>query len=319
MSESLMMFGILKLLVCQHTRLRVVLVLLACTASPLWAETAVADNAARGTAGGPLTMVVMDPLALPLSCPCVKGYAQRKYDRLADYLQQQLGRPVRVVFNESLVKALRTDAAGKADLVIGKDSVVRADAKRAGRNLTAVARLTGKDGATTQTGLIVVPATDPARTVTDLKGYRIIFGPAECDEKHAAALALLKSNGIDPPARPETSAACSDGATRILELGHQVRAAAVISSYAKPLLEGCGTIDRGALRVVAETQPVPFVTALVDRRLPAAVRQELTRALLNIASQPQLCRDLETLLGFVAIAQQPGPAATANHSAVKKK
>jgi hypothetical protein len=36
---------------------------------------------------GDLTIVVMDPLALPLSCPCVKGYAQRKYETLAEYQQ----------------------------------------------------------------------------------------------------------------------------------------------------------------------------------------------------------------------------------------
>jgi len=314
-----MMFAILRLPDMKHTRLRVVLVLLACTTSPLWAETPVASNTPGVTARRPLTMVVMDPLAEPLSCPCVKGYAQRKYDELASYLQQQLGRPVTVVFNESLVKALHGDAAGSADLVIGKQSVVRADAKQAGRKLIAIARLTGKDGKTTQTGLIVVPKADPAKIITDLKGYRIVFGPTECDEKHAAALALLEANGIDPPARPETSAACSDGATRILELGPQVRAAAVISSYAKPLLEGCGTIDRGALRVVGETSPVPFVAALVDARLPVAVRQGLTRALLDVASHPQLCHDLESLLGFVAVTQQPGPSAASDHTTVKKK
>ena len=32
-------------------------------------------------------MVVMDPLALPLSCPCVKGYAQRNYDKLGEKLE----------------------------------------------------------------------------------------------------------------------------------------------------------------------------------------------------------------------------------------
>ena len=26
------------------------------------------------------TLIVMDPLAAPLSCPCVEGYAQRKYE-----------------------------------------------------------------------------------------------------------------------------------------------------------------------------------------------------------------------------------------------
>jgi hypothetical protein len=39
----------------------------------------------RAMAGdpAPLTMIVMDPLAAPLACPCVKGYAQRDYEKLA--------------------------------------------------------------------------------------------------------------------------------------------------------------------------------------------------------------------------------------------
>ena len=37
-------------------------------------------------AAKPVQVVVMDPLALPLSCSCVDGVGQRQYDRLADYL-----------------------------------------------------------------------------------------------------------------------------------------------------------------------------------------------------------------------------------------
>src|SRR6266496_3933906 len=69
-----------------------------------------------------IVMVVMDPLALPLSCPCVKGYAQRDYDKLGAKLQKELGHPVRVIYNESLTTALKGDAHGRADLVIGKHS-----------------------------------------------------------------------------------------------------------------------------------------------------------------------------------------------------
>src|SRR5437764_3578476 len=78
----------------------------------------------------PLTVVVMDPLALPLSCPCVAGYAQRDYDKLGKSLEGQLGRPVTVEFAETLTGALEKKTQGKADLVIGKYSVVRAGAKK---------------------------------------------------------------------------------------------------------------------------------------------------------------------------------------------
>src|SRR4051812_39798340 len=76
-----------------------------------------------------LTVVVMDPLAAPLSCPCVKGYAQRDYDQLARHLEKQLGRPVVVAYSESLVGALKKKTEGKADLVVGKFSVIASDAK----------------------------------------------------------------------------------------------------------------------------------------------------------------------------------------------
>ena len=35
----------------------------------------------------PVQVVVMDPLALPLSCSCVEGVGQRRYDQLAEHLE----------------------------------------------------------------------------------------------------------------------------------------------------------------------------------------------------------------------------------------
>lgn len=254
----------------------------------------------------PLTLVVMDPLALPLSCPCVEGYAQRKYEELGKFLQQELGRPVEVAFDESLVVALKKKTKNRADLVIGKCSVVQHDARKAGLELRQLAALSGKDGKLTQTGLVVVVAKDPAKTVADLGGYRIIFGPAECDEKHAAALALLKEHQVPAPAKIETCVACSEGAEKIIELGPSGKTATVISSYAAPLLEGCGHIKKGDLRIVGETAPVPFIGAFVNRQLPAADQEALQAALRKVGNQPHLLTALETKLGFVDVPSTVG-------------
>jgi ABC-type phosphate/phosphonate transport system substrate-binding protein len=251
----------------------------------------------------PLSLVVMDPLAAPLSCPCVAGYAQRKYEKLADYLGERLGRPVQVTFAESFEKALAQDGCDAIDLAIGKDSVVRHDAAALKLAATPLARLTGKDGRTTQTGLIVVRAADPARQVADLRGYRILFGPAECDEKSAAPRAMLTAAGVEMPgpAVAETAEACSDGACKIIEWGDSERAAAVISSYAAPLLEGCGTINKGDLRVVGETEPVPFITAFATNRLDEPLQAEIRQALLDGGKQAELLAALESLVGFVPL------------------
>jgi ABC-type phosphate/phosphonate transport system substrate-binding protein len=249
-----------------------------------------------------LVMVVMDPLAKPLSCPCVQGYAQRDYDKLAEKLSKALGRPVRAVYNESLAKALESDTKGRADLVIGKHSVVKFDAERTKRKLEPVASLTNKAGGTEMTGLILVPKDDPAHSLADLEGYRIVFGPEECDEKYSAALALLEEHGVSRPEKLETSPACSDGACLILEEAKlDRRGAAVISSYAQPLLEGCGTVEKGALRIVGETAPVPFIEAFVNKELPDDLRKQIATALLKSTIDPLLRRALETREGFVAL------------------
>ena len=247
----------------------------------------------------PLVMVVMDPLSAPLACDCVQGYAQRKYEGLASHLQRELGRKVEVYWSESLVTALADQTKGRADLVVGKHSVVVADAQQTGRKLLPIAQLTGKDGTVTQTGLLVVRAADPAVKPADLKGYRIFFGPAEAEEKNAAARLLLKTEGVDLPAKEETFGACSEAAVALLELPAEQRAAAVISSYAQPLLEGCGSINKGDLRVIGQTNPVPFVTAFVREDLPQPVRAAIEAALLSTGSAPNLLRQLETQKGFV--------------------
>jgi ABC-type phosphate/phosphonate transport system substrate-binding protein len=249
----------------------------------------------------PFTLVVMDPLAAPLACDCVQGYAQRDYTKLGEFLKPYVGE-VRVVFAQSLEKSLDGKPIGRADVIIGKDSVIRYDAKKTKREVAPVAALTGKDGKTTQTGLFVVLNADPAEKVADLKGYRIFFGPEDCDEKSAAPLKLLKSAGVPTPEKIETCPACSEAATKVLELGPEVRSAAVISSYAEPLLEGCGTIKKGDLRVIGETPELPFVTAFVDSTLPAEARKKIVDGLMEVQYDINMLGALESKQGFVPYA-----------------
>ena len=278
----------------------------------LFAEVRTVGAEAEGP-DAPLQLVVMDPLAAPLSCPCVEGYAQRDYHVLSEQLSSLLRRSIRVTFGESYAAAVKK-AGGVADIVIGKNSVVRADTAAMKQKMLAVAHLTDMQGSTEQHGLIVVNREDPARTVKDLKGYTIIFGPAESDEKHAAALSLLKTAGVSVPTKLTIDAACSEGACTVIELGPKSRTAAVISSYAQPLLEGCGTIRKGDLRVVAKTSPVPFVTAFVSARLSMQERTEIVKSLRDVSTQPSVLEAMESLVGFLPISD----AKVAENTAKKK-
>jgi ABC-type phosphate/phosphonate transport system substrate-binding protein len=257
-----------------------------------------------------LTLIVMDPLAGPLACDCVQGYAQRKYELLGNFLSEKLQRPVKVYWSDSLARAIEEKTSGKAHLVIGKHSVVLFDAKAAGRRFRPIASLTGQDGTTTQTGLIVVRTADPAQTVADLAGYRIFFGPEDCDEKSLAPLMLLQTHGIARPEPLETCAACSNAATKLVELDPGVKAAAVISSYAEPLLQGCGTVKKGDLRVVGVSDPVPFITAFVSDDLPQPEQAAIQAALLEVGTQAELLIGLETGSGFVEYQPVPTPGSS---------
>ncbi|WP_068267037.1 PhnD/SsuA/transferrin family substrate-binding protein [Rubripirellula obstinata] len=248
-----------------------------------------------------LSLVVMDPLAAPLSCPCVEGYAQRDYTVLAKYLESTLGRPVMVTFHGSLSSAISKND-GKADIVIGKRSVVVADAASAKISLTPISRLSDQQGGTDQYGMIVVNQKDPAQSVADLADYTIIFGPSEAEEKHNAAIELLQDAGVMIPlVRRSIDEACSDGACKVIDLGPESKTAAVISSYAQPLLEGCGTIKKGDLRVVGKTEPVPFITVFIADSVDVATQTKLRGAFGNAALDPELLTALESLAGFLPV------------------
>lgn len=255
----------------------------------------------------PLTIVVMDPLSAPLACDCVKGYAQRKYEKLGEFLQSKLHRPVRVYWSESLETALEEKTKGRVDLVIGKHSVVLSDAKEAHITVEPVAQLSGKDGKTTQTGLFIVRAADPANSMKDLTGYRVLFGPADCDEKSSSPMALLKKSGLPVPSPVETAPSCSDAAKTMLEMPANEKVAAVVSSYAQPLLEGCGSIKKGDVRVIGESEPVPFITAFVNTKLDKETKAALTEALLKVSEEASLLIGLETQNGFVRFNEQAAP------------
>ncbi len=261
--------------------------------------TARAETPTDSIAKDALVMVVMDPMAAPLACDCVKGLAQRKYETLAEYLEPRLKQKVTVVWSESLVTALKEKSDGRADIIIGKDSVVRSDARRAKLSVAPIASLTDLKGSTKQRGLFVVRASSPASSLIDIENYQILFGPEECDEKWSAPRAALKELEIPFASSSKSCSSCSVAAKELLEMSQGTLAAAVISSYAEPLLEGCGTIKKGDLRVIGETGEVPFVTCFVNQSLPREKNALLLSALLEMKSSADMLTIMETKSGFV--------------------
>jgi ABC-type phosphate/phosphonate transport system substrate-binding protein len=253
-----------------------------------------------GPSNADLTLVVRDPLAAQLACACVEGYAQRKYDKLADYLSRGVKKSIRVKWTESLTKLVESESFVPS-IVVGKDSVVRAEAKRLNRVMVPIATLTDQNGSATQTGFFVVRGKNPAVSLIDLEGYKILFGPESCDEKYLAAVAKLHEAEVNFQFG-ETCETCSVAAKMLLELTDSDKSAAVISSYAEPLLVGCGNIKKGDLRVVAQTDEVPFISVFVDSTVPKDLRMAIREAFLKSSSDPKVLEILQSQKGFLPYA-----------------
>lgn len=252
--------------------------------------------------GTPLRLVVMDPLCRELACDCVKGYARRDYRRLASFLANEMGRDVRVACAESLVSPEAGEPRA-VDLIVGKFSAVAWDAARARVEVRPLAMLTSRKGETTLEGLFIVRKDDPAKSVADLAGRRILFGPPDSDEKRAAALAALEAFGIPMPAQLPAAEGCTTAAMAVVDGASD---AAVISSYAMPLLEGCGTIAEGELRVIGRTDPVPFIGVFATGRVPASLDAALRAALCRVAADAPLLEAMESGDGFIPIESAAG-------------
>ena len=247
--------------------------------------------------GVPLRLAVGDPLAVDNACACVAGYAQRDYRVLAEAITRETGRPVKLAFADTLESA-RERLGGEPHLMIGKASAVEAEWARSGkRDGRCLARLTDERGDTVFQGVLAVRADDPAQKVADAVRYRVIFGPEKCVEKHGAALELMRTFGYCATGALETADNCTLAARRVAEGGPGT--AAFISDYAMPLLVGCGAVDKGGLRVIGRTGPIPFVAVYATGLLTDKEAATVQAALLRIGKSKPIRKALESRDGFV--------------------
>ncbi|MBN1815960.1 MAG: PQQ-binding-like beta-propeller repeat protein [Sedimentisphaerales bacterium] len=254
-----------------------------------------------------LKIAVLDPLAKPLACACVSGYAQRDYEKLGAFLQKRLEHPVEMVFADNLAKLLEQES-GPIHLAIGKYSAVMYDSEKKHMTIRPVAMLTGQEGTTTLTGLFVVRKDDPAQHIKDLRERKILLGPEYAEEKNAAALEALGKEWIYLSREERiTAETCRDAALDVLENKADVT---ILSSYCLPLLEGGGTIEKGSLRVIGQTEPVPFITVFMTEYRTGISSDKLVEILGNVKDDPSLLASLESKAGFVGLTDPAGSIVT---------
>jgi outer membrane protein assembly factor BamB/ABC-type phosphate/phosphonate transport system substrate-binding protein len=259
----------------------------------------------------------MDPLAKELACACVKGFGQRDYRKLAARLEKALGQRVTIDFSDDLAETL---AAGSGRnvissqvIVIGDQSLVAHGAKKAGLKSRPVCDLTDVDGNTTLPALFIVRSDDTAKELKDLAGRKVLFGIPDADEKHAAALAALREARAEPATSMQRDS-FGDAALDVLDSPSSPGPVAVVPGYAMRLLEGCGSVKPGSLRVIGKTRAVPFITVFVSDNIPAEKEEKIVVSLLSIKSEPKFLNIMESHDGFIPYKgkQSPGGKTSAD-------
>jgi len=228
---------------------------------------------------------------------------------LGEFLKKKLGRPIQIAYAEALASPA-VGGAETVDLIVGKFSVVVFDAEEVELAVRPIAMLTGKGGSLSQTGLFVVRQDDAAQSIEDLMGYRLLFGAEDSDEKRSAAFAALEAFDVPVPDEVQAKSSCSTAALAVVENDAD---GAIVSSYAMPLLEGCGTIEKGELRIVGVTDPVPFIGIFATDRVDREMENSLTTALAEVRNDAALLAAMESKNGFIRLPAIKGEFSDAGH------
>lgn len=247
----------------------------------------------------PLRIVVMDPLAAPLSCACLNGVGQRRYDLLAPWLAKQLRRPIEVVYAESL--PLAVNRLGHApDFVFGQHSVVEFDAVQANLQLQPIARLKNGKGSTQLRGAFVVRKNHVAKSIADLKNAKVLLGPIAHSEAHVFARQALIAAKVEP-VNLETAFSIEEA---VYAVDDGKAAATIVPDFLFPLLEACGKVEKGDLRIIGHTPPDSFIELFANSDLSAEDIAAVQAALKRVGDIAEIAKPMESQ-GFVILPLEP--------------
>lgn len=245
----------------------------------------------------PLLLVVMDPLSRELACACVKGYGQRDYRKLASRLERDLQQRVSIEFSDDLADTLELAGQRRQVMVIGDRSLVAHGAQKAGLKCAPACELTDLEGKTTLAASIVARADDTARELKDAAGRTFFVGLAEHDERLAATLEALRAAGVNAR-KPEKHLPYSDAALDLLDSEASPMPLAILPSYAVVMLQGCGSVKPGSLRVIGQSRPTPFITVFLSDDFPSETKEKIVQSLLGVSADGALLAALESKHGF---------------------
>lgn len=236
----------------------------------------------RGTPAESATAAPLRVLLIPADGGTASG-TLADYRPLFDAVAKRTGLQFDMKVAQSYGAVVEGMCNGAADIAfVGPVTYLQAR-QRGCAELLAVAV---KDGRSVYHAGLFVPAAAPIATLADLRGRRVAFGDVNSTSSFVVPVTMLLDAGIDPARDLAGVRLLGSHASSLAALvaGRVDAAALSFESYEKAVREGVPGA-RG-LRVLARSQPIPYPPLIVNKRVPAAIRDRLRAAFATIATAP---------------------------------
>ncbi|MDJ0691624.1 MAG: phosphate/phosphite/phosphonate ABC transporter substrate-binding protein [Xenococcaceae cyanobacterium MO_188.B32] len=206
---------------------------------------------------------------------------RQKRQLLADYLQEQLGLSVNIEIPQDYETAIDLIAEGKVQMAyLGPFSYVKAR-QRNFQLEPLVAYIDKRTGRPWYTSAIVADTQSGIKTIADLKGKRVGFVNQSSTSGYLVPVAHLKSHNIDPEQDfAELKYTGSHNKNAVALESGQVDAIGINKpTYLKAQKSGQLPLEK--YQVIWESDPIPNAPIVISRKLPAQVKSNLQKALIN--------------------------------------
>jgi len=204
----------------------------------------------------------------------------RKFEPLGKYLQAKLGMPVQWTPVTDYAAAVEALINGKVDLAwFGGFTFVQANVRSGGKVIPLVQRAEDQKFRS----VFITSASSGIRSLSDLKGRTFSFGSQSSTSGHLMPRSSLLQAGIDPDRdMGRISYSGAHDATIAAVAGGKVDAGAVnISVWEKFVADH--KVDPNEVKVFYTTPPFYDYNWSVSSRMPAALREQLRQAFLDLS------------------------------------
>ena len=219
-----------------------------------------------------------------IKCGLLPGESRPVVERINEplraYLQRCLGLPVELVIGSNYVATGEALRRGELDLAYLGPVTYILQSRQA--DLEPFARPThgGRVGPTFQAA-VIVPADSPAKTLADLRGGEIALGDSASTSGAWVPRYMLLEAGLSMERDYARRTLGAHDAVAAAVAGRTVTAGGLSLPILQRLLTE-GRVDRDAVRILAESRPIPEYLWTFRNGLPEVLRESIRQAFVGL-------------------------------------